>query len=124
MARLQARRRLLACWSPRCLARPGSCPLCFLALQNRGSLTALLSTLSFACATRRDDPAPQPKSRHRTPQTHPTAQHAEFDIKKEAAWAISNATSGGSAEQIHALVQARGRGRRSPTRALLGAKGG
>ncbi len=23
-------------------------------------------------------------------------QHAEFDIKKEAAWAISNATSGGS----------------------------
>jgi hypothetical protein len=29
---------------------------------------------------------------------------AEFDIKKEAAWAISNATSGGSAEQIHQLV--------------------
>ncbi|KAJ8439222.1 hypothetical protein Cgig2_030157 [Carnegiea gigantea] len=27
-------------------------------------------------------------------------QHAEFDIKKEAAWAISNATSGGSPEQI------------------------
>ena len=27
-------------------------------------------------------------------------QHAEFDIKKEAAWAISNATSGGSSEQI------------------------
>jgi hypothetical protein len=27
-------------------------------------------------------------------------QHAEFDIKKEAAWAISNATSGGSHEQI------------------------
>ena len=31
---------------------------------------------------------------------------AEFDIKKEAAWAISNATSGGRAEQIHTLVQA------------------
>eukprot|EP00967_Tisochrysis_lutea_P121942 scaffold201384_cov18-Tisochrysis_lutea.AAC.1 len=29
---------------------------------------------------------------------------AEFDIKKEAAWAISNATSGGSAEQIRQLV--------------------
>ncbi|RRT54267.1 hypothetical protein B296_00049291 [Ensete ventricosum] len=28
-------------------------------------------------------------------------QHAEFDIKKEAAWAISNATSGSSSEQIH-----------------------
>lgn len=27
-------------------------------------------------------------------------QTAEFDIKKEAAWAISNATSGGSHEQI------------------------
>lgn len=27
-------------------------------------------------------------------------QNAEFDIKKEAAWAISNATSGGSQEQI------------------------
>lgn len=27
-------------------------------------------------------------------------QHAEFEIKKEAAWAISNATSGGSHEQI------------------------
>lgn len=27
-------------------------------------------------------------------------QHAEFEIKKEAAWAISNATSGGSREQI------------------------
>lgn len=27
-------------------------------------------------------------------------QQAEFDIKKEAAWAISNATSGGSPEQI------------------------
>jgi importin subunit alpha-6/7 len=25
---------------------------------------------------------------------------AEFDIKKEAAWAISNATSGGTADQI------------------------
>jgi hypothetical protein len=25
---------------------------------------------------------------------------AEFDIKKEAAWAISNATSGGTHEQI------------------------
>jgi hypothetical protein len=27
-------------------------------------------------------------------------QNAEFDIKKEAAWAISNATSGGSHEQL------------------------
>lgn len=27
-------------------------------------------------------------------------QNAEFEIKKEAAWAISNATSGGSHEQI------------------------
>ena len=27
-------------------------------------------------------------------------QNAEFDIKKEAAWAISNATSGGTPEQI------------------------
>lgn len=27
-------------------------------------------------------------------------QNAEFDIKKEAAWAISNATSGGSPDQI------------------------
>ena len=27
-------------------------------------------------------------------------QHAEFDIKKEAAWAISNATSGGTPDQI------------------------
>ena len=27
-------------------------------------------------------------------------QHAEFDIKKEAGWAISNATSGGSHQQI------------------------
>ncbi len=25
---------------------------------------------------------------------------AEFDIKKEAAWALSNATSGGTADQI------------------------
>ncbi|KAE9446662.1 hypothetical protein C3L33_21429, partial [Rhododendron williamsianum] len=31
-------------------------------------------------------------------------QHAEFDIKKEAAWAISNATSGGSPEQIRYLA--------------------
>ncbi|TYG58843.1 hypothetical protein ES288_D08G254900v1 [Gossypium darwinii] len=31
-------------------------------------------------------------------------QLAEFDIKKEAAWAISNATSGGSHEQIQFLV--------------------
>lgn len=30
---------------------------------------------------------------------------AEFDIKKEAAWAISNATSGGTQEQIRILVQ-------------------
>lgn len=29
---------------------------------------------------------------------------AEFDIKKEAAWAISNATSGGTHEQIKYLV--------------------
>lgn len=27
-------------------------------------------------------------------------QTAEFDIKKEAAWAMSNATSGGSPDQI------------------------
>jgi len=31
--------------------------------------------------------------------------NAEFDIRKEAAWAISNATSGGSPEQIKFLVQ-------------------
>jgi hypothetical protein len=31
---------------------------------------------------------------------------AEYDIKKEAAWAISNATSGGTADQIRALVEA------------------
>lgn len=31
-------------------------------------------------------------------------QNAEFDIKKEAAWAISNATSGGSHEQIKYVV--------------------
>merc|ERR1712003_557116 len=30
---------------------------------------------------------------------------AEFDIRKEAAWAISNATSGGTPEQIKFLVQ-------------------
>lgn len=30
---------------------------------------------------------------------------AEFDIKKEAAWAISNATSGGTADQIKYLVE-------------------
>ena len=30
---------------------------------------------------------------------------AEFDIKKEAAWALSNATSGGSADQLKRLVQ-------------------
>ena len=30
--------------------------------------------------------------------------HAEFDIKKEAAWAISNATSGGTHQQIKYLV--------------------
>ena len=29
---------------------------------------------------------------------------AEFDIRKEAAWAISNATSGGTQEQIKFLV--------------------
>ena len=27
-------------------------------------------------------------------------QNAEFDIKKEGAWAISNATSGGTRDQI------------------------
>ena len=31
---------------------------------------------------------------------------AEFDIRKESAWAISNATSGGSHEQIKYLVRA------------------
>ncbi|EEF43042.1 importin alpha, putative [Ricinus communis] len=31
-------------------------------------------------------------------------QNAEFDIKKEAAWAISNATSGGTHEQIKYMV--------------------
>ncbi len=32
--------------------------------------------------------------------------NAEFDIQKEAAWAISNATSGGSHEQIkYALLE-------------------
>ena len=29
---------------------------------------------------------------------------ADFDVKKEAAWAISNATSGGTPEQIRYLV--------------------
>jgi hypothetical protein len=33
---------------------------------------------------------------------------AEFDIKKEAAWAVSNATSGGSHEQIQYLVSVSG----------------
>merc|ERR1712187_71557 len=32
-------------------------------------------------------------------------QTADFDIKKEAAWAISNATAGGSAQQIEYLVE-------------------
>lgn len=32
-------------------------------------------------------------------------QNAEFDIKKEAAWALSNATSGGTHEQIKYCVQ-------------------
>lgn len=32
--------------------------------------------------------------------------NAEFDIQKEAAWAISNATSGGSHDQIKYLVYA------------------
>ena len=31
--------------------------------------------------------------------------HAEFDIKKEAAWTIANTTSGGTPEQIEYLVQ-------------------
>jgi importin subunit alpha-1 len=39
------------------------------------------------------------------PPSMPPPQNAEFDIKKEAAWAISNATSGGSQEQIDGLVQ-------------------
>ena len=39
----------------------------------------------------------------RVPQLLSTA---EFDIKKESAWAISNATSGGTAEQIKYLVHA------------------
>ena len=30
---------------------------------------------------------------------------SEFDIQKEAAWAVSNATSGGSPDQIMYLVQ-------------------
>lgn len=30
--------------------------------------------------------------------------HAEFKTRKEAAWAITNATSGGTAEQIQYLV--------------------
>lgn len=34
---------------------------------------------------------------------------AEYDIKKEAAWAISNATSGGTADQIRQLVRRRRR---------------
>ena len=31
--------------------------------------------------------------------------HAEFDIRKEATWAISNTTSGGNANQIKFLLQ-------------------
>ena len=31
----------------------------------------------------------------------------EFDIKKEAAWAISNATSGGTPDQINDFSQSR-----------------
>ena len=34
-----------------------------------------------------------------------TLLYAEFDIKKEAAWALSNATSGGTHDQIKYLVQ-------------------
>lgn len=34
-------------------------------------------------------------------------QHAEFEIKKEAAWAISNATSVGSRAQIQYLLSPR-----------------
>merc|ERR1719437_417765 len=33
-------------------------------------------------------------------------QCADFDIKKEAAWAVSNATSGGSAQQVSYLAEA------------------
>lgn len=32
-------------------------------------------------------------------------QNAEFEIKKEAAWAISNATSGGTHEQIKCVAE-------------------
>jgi importin subunit alpha-6/7 len=38
------------------------------------------------------------------PQLVQLLSTSEFDIKKEAAWAISNATSGGSPEQIRYLV--------------------
>lgn len=31
-------------------------------------------------------------------------QNTEFDVKKEAAWAVSNATSGGTHEQIKYVV--------------------
>ncbi len=31
-------------------------------------------------------------------------QSSEFDIQKEAAWAVSNSTSGGTTEQIMYLV--------------------
>ena len=43
------------------------------------------------------------RRRHRTPLVDLLA-NAEFDIKKEAAWAISNATSGGTHMQIKYLV--------------------
>lgn len=39
------------------------------------------------------------------PQLVQLLSTSEFDIKKEAAWAISNATSGGSPEQIRYLVE-------------------
>lgn len=32
-------------------------------------------------------------------------QNGDFDVKKEAAWAITNATSGGSTQQIEYLVE-------------------
>lgn len=39
------------------------------------------------------------------PQLMVIMQTAEFKTRKEAAWAITNATSSGTHEQIHYLVQ-------------------
>jgi hypothetical protein len=68
--------------------------------------------MAARCA-RAPGPAATPSSPNRPPRPRPRPppnpwQNAEFDIKKEAAWAISNATSGGTAEQIRALVEVRG----------------